>query len=667
MHISPLPFRQVHMDFHTSEAIPDIAASFNPKEFALTLARAHVNSVTCFARCHHGWMYYDSKLFPERIHPNLVNRNLLKEQIEACHALGIRVPIYITVQWDHYTATHHPEWCVLHADGSFAGTPPYEAGFYRYLCVHSPYRDYLKAHTKEVLNSMPVDGIFFDIVQPIECSCQCCREGMERQGLEPSDSSSRQSYALRELGIFKQEMTDFVRAINPDCTIFYNAGHVGPRHRLFNDAYTHYELESLPSGGWGYIHFPITARYARTLGKEIIGMTGKFHTSWGDFHSFKNLAALQYETFQMLALGAKCSIGDQLHPNGVLSQPVYDLIESVYAQVEVIESWCVQSQPVVDIGVFTPEEFLGAAIGNLPPAIIGVTRMLIEGGHQFDVIDSAGTFENYRLLILPDEITLNSDFVKKIQHYMKNGGSLLASYHSGLDTGQKAFNLPELGIELLDDAPFSPDFLLPHAEIGKNLPETELVMYLRALQVKPLPGTVVLADTIVPYFNRTYRHFCSHSHTPSAGEVGYPGILRRGNVIYFAHPIFTQYHHNAPRWVKILLLNAIDLLLPNPLLRHDGPSTLVTAVNRQHNPDRLIIHLLHYIPERRGQDFDVIEDVIPLHNLSLSLRTDSHVKDVRLVPSGASLPFKQQEERINFTVTEVIGYQVVEISLSEIS
>jgi hypothetical protein len=33
---------------------------------------------------------------------------------------------------------------------------------------------------------------------------------------------------------------------------------------------------------------------------------------------------------------------------------------------------------------------------------------------------------------------------------------------------------------------------------------------------------------------------------------------------------------------------------------------------------RTIVHVLHYIPERRGLDSDVIEDVIPLANVQLA-------------------------------------------------
>ncbi|MEZ4638416.1 MAG: hypothetical protein R2856_26250 [Caldilineaceae bacterium] len=61
----------------------------------------------------------------------------------------------------------------------------------------------------------------------------------------------------------------------------------------------------------------------------------------------------------MLANNAKCSIGDQLHPSGELDDATYKLIGSVYAEVKKKEPWCRGASPVVEIGVFTPEEFTG--------------------------------------------------------------------------------------------------------------------------------------------------------------------------------------------------------------------------------------------------------------------------------------------------------------------
>jgi len=50
-----LPFRQIHLDFHTSAAIEGIGGDLDADVFADTLQRAHVNSINLFARGHHGW------------------------------------------------------------------------------------------------------------------------------------------------------------------------------------------------------------------------------------------------------------------------------------------------------------------------------------------------------------------------------------------------------------------------------------------------------------------------------------------------------------------------------------------------------------------------------------------------------------------------------------
>jgi hypothetical protein len=679
MHLSELRHRQIHLDFHTSEVIEGIGVAFDPEEFAETLAKARVNSITCFARCHHGMIYYDTQLFPERRHPHL-SRNLLKEQIEACHAVDIRVPIYITVQWDHFSATQHPEWVCVDGEGKPIGTPPFEAGFYREMCVNSPYvEEFLRPHTQEVLESLPTDGIFFDIVRPQPCACKYCRAGMEAEGLDPSDPSARRQYGLASLNRFKQEMTQFVRRFSADSTIFYNAGHIGPRHRAVTAAYTHWELESLPSGGWGYLHFPIAQRYARTLGPDSLGMTGKFHTSWGDFHSFKNQPALAYECYTMLALNAKCSIGDQLHPSGRIDPHVYDLIGSVYREVERKEPWCRGARPVTEIGVFTPEEHqYYHGHGDLPQSIMGATRMLEEGAYQFDIIDSQVDFQRYKVLVLPDEIPVTADTARKLNAFLSAGGGIVASYASGMNPEQTAFTSDTFGVNLNSEGPRDNkgnlargqiytrgdyvEYIMPEGAIGKGLPRTEHVLYLHGMDVTADPAAEVLADRVLPYFDRTYRHFCSHRQTPSSGQPGAPAVVRKGRVIYFANPIFTEYSNIAPRWQKQLFLNAVEMLLPMPLVRHAGPTTLRITVNEQPEEDRWIVHLLHYIPERRSQLIDIIEDVIPLYDVPVALRVDRPVKYIHCVPQHCILPFRQNGSPVvTFVVPEISGHMMLEV------
>ena len=421
--MTELRFRQVHLDFHTSELIPGVGSDFDPDEFGDALAAAGVNSITCFSRCHHGMIYHDTARFPERRHPHLTC-NLLAEQIEACHARDIRVPIYITVQWDHFTCREHPEWLSVDESGRRPGTPPFEPGFYSRFCLNTPYVDFLEAQTIEVCETLPVDGVFFDIVAATPCCCRECVADMLAAGLEPSDPADRARHADEVLVGFQKRMFDVVRSRHAEATVFFNSGHAGPKHRRMIDSFTHLELESLPSGGWGYLHFPLAQRYARGLGVDCMSHTGKFHTGWGDFHSFKNRAALEYECFTMLAHGAKCAVGDQLHPTGRLCKETYELIGGVYEQVEAVEPWCVGAKPLVDIALMTPEEYAdNASHSAVPLPAMGACRMLQETHHQFDVVDSRSDLSGYRVVILPDEIPVDEPLSAKLSAFVAGGGA----------------------------------------------------------------------------------------------------------------------------------------------------------------------------------------------------------------------------------------------------
>lgn len=674
-----LNFRQIHLDFHNWGDYPDFLAQFDPEEFAETLAKAHVSSVTVFGRCAQGWIYYDSQLFPEHKHPNLA-RNLLPEQIDACHKRGIRTPIYIIIQCDPMVAAEHPEWRVITKDGrqhQWVADGPYAASFWHMLCVNTPYRDFLKAHVKEILDTMPVDGFFFDIVNPMDCSCTYCRADMQAQGIDPADDAARMAFAQQMLHDWMAEMTVFVRSINQTCTIFYNSGHIGPRHHTIAPSFTHLELESLPSGGWGYLDFPLTVRYARTLGLDCMGMTGKFHTSWGDFHSYKNQAALEFECFNMLALNAKCSIGDQLHPNGRLDPIAYELIGSVYRQVEQKEPWCRNAKPVTEIAVLHPEEFFGGTAQQLPKSAMGAVRMLQEDKQQFDLVDSQQDFSHYRLLVLPDVVPVSPQLAKKLEAYIAAGGSLIASFESGLDIEKQDFALSALGVRKKSTGPLDADgrpvagcffpqnhyaeYILPQAPMAGALAQTEYVMYARGMDVEAIGGSDVLAWTIRSYFDRNWRHYVSHLQTPSSGVKGGPAVIKNSRVIYFSHPIFSQYQKNAPIWCRQLFTNALHLLLPEPLVKVIAPSSALATLNEQPEQSRYILHLLNYIPERRGEDFDTIEEVIPLHNVVVSLKIDKAVRKVTCVPEFKTLDFTLREARIEFIVPELDGHQMISL------
>lgn len=668
-----LRFRQIHMDFHTSEKIANVGEKFNAEEFAKTLEEARVNSVTCFSRCHHGMLYYNSKAFPELVHPGLKNKNLLSEQIDACHKRGIKVPIYTTVQWDYHMSNIHPEWCCLTADGGIVeacgdtSSHVYKAGFYRTLCVNNPeYKGYLKQQMKDLFATLTlerIDGIFFDIVNVVDCSCKNCVQGMVHMGFNPENREDRIQYAINMLKEFRLEMTEFIHGMKKGISVFYNAGHVGSVAIDSRDAFTHWELESLPSGEWGYSHFTNTVRYARTTGMDYLAQTGKFQTAWGDFHSFKNPQALQYECFRMLAYNSKCLIGDQLHPDGMISKPVYDLIGGVYKEVEKKEPWCRGAKAITEIAVLTDEwqntlTQTGMRVSNV---INGVCALLDELGYQFDIVDNKIDWNGYKLLVLPDTILFNQELVNKVERYIKNGGKILATGKSGLNEEKNEMILKCLGVEYVGEAPYFTDYIMPNEIIGKSLPKTEHVMYLQGEHVTVTTGTVLM-DAYIPYFNRSWQHFCSHLHTPSSHEKGYPAVVKNNECIYFIHPIFSIYQKKHPSWCRELIKDAIELLMPEQVIVHNGPSTMAVTLNKQCKEKRYIVHGLHYIPVKKCQDLCIIDDVIPLYEIEFCVKIKEKVRGVKIVPDNKEILFSEDKGNVKFTIPKIEGHVMVELS-----
>ena len=186
----------------------------------------------------------------------------------------------------------------------------------------------------------------------------------------------------------------------------------------------------------------------------------------------------------------------------------------------------------------------GSSLGA--EAVAGASAMLREGGVPYEVIHRNADFSLYKVLLLPDYVQLTDPCRIKLETYLKKGGAVLASFQSGLTPDGARFATSAFGLELVGKARFSPDFIdVQGSALSSNIASSELVMYLRGMEVSP-DGATVLASTLAPL--------------PDAGSC--PAATQHGRVLYFMHPVFTQYHRTAPRWCRQLVLNALDRLVP---------------------------------------------------------------------------------------------------------
>lgn len=646
--------RQIHLDFHTGPAIPDVGKDFDARAFARTMKQAHVNSVTVFAKCHHGHLYYATR-HPAR-HPNLKRGlDLTGRQVDALHAQGIRAPIYVSVLLDEYAANAHPEWVARNVDGTNVGRKPLSAGW-QVMDMTGPYQEFLAQEVQEVLDRFrPVDGMFFDICMDVPGVGATAIAGMLERGYDPTVEADRRRFAHEVTLAYMKRFGDLVRASAPEATVYFNSR---PLAGLPDDAplMSHVEIEALPTGGWGYMYFPKNVRYARTFGKPYMGMTGRFHKSWADFGGLKPYAALQYEVCQMLAYGAECSVGDQLHPRGAPDPVVYDLIGRVYAHAEACEPWTAGAKPLSQIAVLRSGADAGVYREEPGGTNDGVTRLLGHLKHQFDFLDPRMQFERYELLILPDAIEVDAPLAGRLSAYLGKGGKVIFSGSSGLDATLRPV-VPEMGVSVKGESPYLTTYLRFGPAISDGVPATDHVMYERGIRMKPMRDAKALARVVEPYFDRDYRHFSSHAQTPPNPEgSAYAAAIRRGNAITIPYPVFKAYGKHASVAYRSLVGNCIKLLV-EPLVTVTAPSTMEVTVMRQNR--RTVVHLLQFVGDRRTDALDLVEDIIPLYDVPLSLRAEAAPRRAYLAPSGEALSVTFARGRAGVTVPVVEGHQMV--------
>jgi len=668
---SKLPNREIHLDFHTNGTIPGVASDFSPDEFARTMKDAGVTAVCLFSRGHHGYCYYPTKVGEN--HPHAEVDDLLGEQYRALQKVGIIPSVYTTICWDELTADTHPEWLCQRADGrvmkmdSLTGNPmgPFDAGW-KFLCWNSPYRHTVLEQSLEVCARHPdMDYLFLDILFNVEpCCCSWCRTGMKARGLNPESVDDRTLYSNETAREFMAFINDGLSKDFPDIPTFYNSrlrltGIIEEGSRPEVPLMGVNILESLPSGPWGYDHFPLYGRYFNQFDHPIMGHTGKFQKMWGDFGGLKNQAALDFEVIRMMSLGVVASIGDQLPPRGKLDKPTYDLIGNTYNRVKKVEKWLIPSSGIYEIGILISNRKKN--LSNTSTELdseTGAMKMLSQMQYQYSVLDEESDFFSYKVLILADQIVITPHLKEKLLKFSAQGGIIILSHESGLDS-QGEWGLGELmPIRYKGLHPNKPYYVHPGRGLVDMLPETDHVMYQGGSLVEATGNVKVLATITPPYFNRRWDHFCSHLQTPPAvsSPEDAPELLLFGNTVYFASPLFDCYQKFASKSCRTMLSYILETLMDSRLLKTNLPTTAETTI-RKAVTGETVVTAIHYVHQRRTSTIDIIEDEIPLFDIEIDVQHSAAVS-VMDGETGESLSFQQKGDRVQFTADKISGYRV---------
>ena len=669
-------FRQVHLDFHTALQCEDVGADFNPQVFVDTLKMGHVDTINVFAKCHHGYSYYPTQV--GAMHPNL-KFDLLGQQIDALHKADIRCPIYVSVKWDDLAGIQHPEWVVVDKEGRMAMRPPASGNSgWTTMDVSSGYGETFLAQIAEICDRFgsAVDGFWLDICFPQPNYSPWGQAQLRRAGIDIADDAAVWRYARQQDLQFFARVTDLIKQKAPQATYYFNGTTTADMAEVV-DYVTHFEVESLPTSGgaWGYLHYPIMSRQARTYGKEIIGMTGRFHKSWADFGGLKTHDQLDYECGTILAAGGRICVGDQLHPRGVLDPAVYRLIGQSFSRVEQLEPWLTDARPAAEIAVLALGKPLDISpgVGAHSPEVEGAGQMLLECGVQFDIVDHLADLARYSAVILPDAAVLDAAWQAKIQTYLAKGGRLVLSGTAALDPASGRFQLPEIPVTFHGTAPTQPSYLHLDAHLtggnqgdANNLStDYDYVFYDPAYLVEPLPGAEQHGMLKRALFNRTWEHFTSHQHAPVGKSLDAPLTVQNQNVLYIAAPLFSAYRAHDYWAYREIARNALKNFLPPALLIPGGPGwveyTLHAQPESSEHPARQMVHVVVFHPRRSMQPIPHVDQSWPTCGLRFQVRIAKAPGRVYLAPEGSPLKHTYADGYLMVELPPISAHAVVVI------
>ena len=645
------PSRQIHLDFHTSEHLPAIGSHFRKEQFQEALQLGRVNLINVFAKGHHSWSYYPTEIgIP---HPNLTC-DLLGGQIEACHEIGVKAPVYFTMGWSAHDAETHPEWCMRNADGSIVGAWDSEIaadaakpGFqWKKLCPSGEYHELMVAQTEEICRLYPIDGFWYDIYQAQRvCYCDNCRRGMADAGMDVECPEDVEKWRAQTLTTHAEELKALILARHPEASVYFNGmttlgRHENARHRLYA-VNTKNDLEDLPTTWGGYDKFPIRAKFFHKEGKPIVAMSGKFHTAWGEFGGFKDPEAIRYEAASMIAFGASCNVGDQLHPCGQMDLGTYANIGHAYEYVEEIEDYGVGGLPVASLGLW---------LAHSAAEDEGAAQMLMEEQIDFDVISPGDDLTGFETIIVPSRAGILDDSRDAFAAYLSSGGKALILEEGALNATRDACTV-DIGADYAGPGEYDVDYTVVASPLSEGgLVTSPFLNYESAARVTPKPGVTPLASIREPFFSRTYGAYCGHQNTPYQLEpADHPAAIQNGNVVWLAHAVDRMYFKNGAKVHRQLFTNALRLVHAKPMAEAGMPSSGRISLLHQRDLRRYVLHLTYASPLQRGRCL-VIEDLPELRNVSVRLRLPETPSSLQLIPAGTSLPMAMADGVISTTI-----------------
>ena len=468
------------MDNYHPPFWPDL--EFDAEKLVDVAQRYHVNAIRFGSAGK--WAVFPNDFWPP--HPQLGDRDLIHEILEAAHPRGIKVITYIPTGHiipDENIMVHHPEWLYRPAPNA---DPPlhlhHGGGLHWAPCLNTPYRDAYLGFVEQLITDHAIDGIYTDSGVPYHshsnfqsslCYCDYCLEKFEKQfgcpmpyaadphTLPQAEKEMLEAWSLsvgRMMADVVIEGARFARETRGIPVLTHGCSMAGWPELRFMDNTDGILYEA----GGEFLHRLEAASLGESSGLAVWQYCGGL-TAWSRLQWFQreiieeavasfasggavNIACgtnlmhgypnhIHHELEDLFAVfEQQAPLFADLHPTRFVAIP-FILPMRIY---ERLETHRFRAEPI-EVRDRSPDMIMGCVVNNptQQKCIEGAFSSLV-ANHlpaqltQPESLADPEVLSRYPILYLPNIGYLTEEEVTRVTEYVEGGGRLLASYRTSL-------------------------------------------------------------------------------------------------------------------------------------------------------------------------------------------------------------------------------------------
>lgn len=639
---------------------------------------------------------YPTKLKSHYKSQFLGNTDLFGDYLKALKSKGIRVIARIETNYLHKSIfDERPEWFEKNEDGSpreHSETP----WVYR-TCLFSNYRnEQVPKIIREIASRYEVDGFFTNswpqVGRPYLCHCENCKKLGNLTKNEVSKIYLEKTLETIKLitSVIEEQKGNLVYNVNiaGGISAIQNLKKIGDLAKWIT---TDHQGRGGNTPVWDCAQQGKVA-YAVMKGRPVTNVVGIKTGPWR--HSSNSEAETTLWLAQTTSSGMIpwwVYLGSELPDRRWL-----DMGKKYYQWLKTNEAHFYNKRSMSKLGVVFSQrlnEFYNApgpvpggyggrpadpnARGNATEYLQGIYYALLEGRYAFDLIHEDDlmpeTLKKYSGIILPNIALLSDDQAQNIRSYVNSGGSILATFETGLyDEDGNLRN--DFALADVFDISLKPGYSKPQGqifyssidsrhEIVKDFGDTDRLPGGEYYVPTTAPGQHIL--TIVPpYPNGIPELVYAHQRQ----ELDYPGqksndpaivIREKGNsrLVYFPTDIDKNVWARGSADLSDLLQKSVKWMMNGKSgITVEGEGT--AEVFAWETEPGFAIHILNY--NNPNMTRPSIRKFYPIGEQKVRFELPDGVKisKVSLLRAGTPLAFKQSKNVVEFAIPSVTDFEV---------